>query len=221
MCLIDTLCKPPSAKLALFWPRFWLTMWAPVHIKTRVASTDWATPANGSRQNRTFGEFESWPKNQARSILLRIWHICRPLAWVYRRQPSRSDRQSMEKSKAVERYPLGCGKGSQTYSRMYHLKITVTQCLMEHLDEWKRCEHVNIVPFLGLLHREGNIPSLVIPYYKDTDVLSYLRHNPTADKLLLVSNYLMFSVISADVQVADRRFGFWYYLFTRPWDNTW
>jgi len=60
----------------------------------------------------------------------------------------------------------------------------------------KGCEHVNIVPFLGLLPREGNMPSLVVPYYENADVVRYLRRNPAANKLQLVSDYLMFSNFS-------------------------
>ena len=69
-----------------------------------------------------------------------------------------------------------------------HTYLTALQHLLKLLDEWQRCDHVNIVPFLGLLRREGNIPSLVIPYYENTDVMRYLRQNPTADRLMLVSD---------------------------------
>lgn len=65
------------------------------------------------------------------------------------------------------------------------------QRLLKQLDEWKCCEHLNVVPLLGLLPREGNIPSLIIPYYENSDVVRYLRRNPAADRLQLVSNYLM------------------------------
>lgn len=99
--------------------------------------------------------------------------------------------------------------------------ITAIQRLSKQLDEWRHCEHINIVPFLGLLHREGNVSSLVIPYYENMDVMSYLRSNPTADKLLLVSKLPDVPMISVDVQVTDYGFGFRYCLFTRPRDNTW
>ena len=69
-----------------------------------------------------------------------------------------------------------------------HLTILLSQRLLKRLDDWQSCEHVNIVPFLGLLHREGHIPSLVIPYYENGDVIRYLKRNPTADRLQLVSN---------------------------------
>ena len=75
-----------------------------------------------------------------------------------------------------------------------HTYLTALQHLLKQLDEWQRCDHVNIVPFLGLLRREGNIPSLVIPYYENTDVMRYLRQNPTADRLMLVSDDMMCSL---------------------------
>ena len=68
---------------------------------------------------------------------------------------------------------------------------------------------------------EGNVSSLVIPYYENMDVMNYLRSNPTADKLLLVSKLPDIPVISVDIRVTDHGFGFWYCLFTRPRDDTW
>jgi serine/threonine protein kinase len=59
--------------------------------------------------------------------------------------------------------------------------------LSKQLDQWKRCNHVNVVPFLGVEPRQGNLPSIVTPYYENGPVLQYLSANPTVDKLYLVN----------------------------------
>jgi len=59
--------------------------------------------------------------------------------------------------------------------------------LAKQLDQWKRCDHVNIVPFLGVVPRQGNLPSVVIPYYKGEHVMQYVSANPAADKLHLIN----------------------------------
>ena len=61
---------------------------------------------------------------------------------------------------------------------MYLMIITAIQCQLKQLNEWQHCKHVNIVPFLELFHREGNVLSLVVPYYEIMDVMNYLRSNP-------------------------------------------
>lgn len=63
--------------------------------------------------------------------------------------------------------------------------------LVEELDEWKRAsDHRNITPFLGLI--DGllweRLPSLVTPLYSNGNINQYLRGNPQANLLSLLSN---------------------------------
>lgn len=66
------------------------------------------------------------------------------------------------------------------------------QRFLRQLDHWAKTRHPNIVPLRGVVLRIGNIPSLVIPYYKNGNVMNYLLRNPAADKLRLVSHLKYF-----------------------------
>jgi len=59
--------------------------------------------------------------------------------------------------------------------------------LSKQLDQWKRCHHINIVPFLGAVPRQGNLPCVVTPYYKNGHVMQYISNNPMVDKLHLIT----------------------------------
>jgi len=58
--------------------------------------------------------------------------------------------------------------------------------LSEELDKWKRVEHSNIVPFLGVIPDHGPLPALVLPFYGNGHVMQYLQKNPSADILHLL-----------------------------------
>ncbi|KAF5354756.1 hypothetical protein D9756_005502 [Leucocoprinus leucothites] len=50
---------------------------------------------------------------------------------------------------------------------------------------WAQLHHPNIVPFYGLIF-ERDFPGLVMPYYKNGDLIQYLRKHPEAKKLDLI-----------------------------------
>ena len=49
--------------------------------------------------------------------------------------------------------------------------------------------HLNIVPFYGIVQGFGNFPSPVIPYYTNGNVLEYLSKCPKANKHSIVSTF--------------------------------
>lgn len=53
---------------------------------------------------------------------------------------------------------------------------------------WHRLSHPNILPFLGVCKRIGPSPAMISPMYENGDVGKYLRNNPTADRLDIVSS---------------------------------
>lgn len=52
-------------------------------------------------------------------------------------------------------------------------------------------EHPNVVPIYGFVNNLGAFPSPVIPYYGNGNVLSFLAQNPKANKLQIVSSFLI------------------------------
>ncbi|KIM75337.1 hypothetical protein PILCRDRAFT_827432 [Piloderma croceum F 1598] len=59
--------------------------------------------------------------------------------------------------------------------------------LSKQLDEWKRCAHINIVPFLGVQPRQNNLPLLITPHYENGTVMRYISKNPSADRFYLIN----------------------------------
>jgi len=60
------------------------------------------------------------------------------------------------------------------------------QRLSKELDNWKRLQHFNISPFIGVVSGFGHLPALLLPYYQNGHVNDYLAKNPSANILHLV-----------------------------------
>jgi serine/threonine protein kinase len=73
------------------------------------------------------------------------------------------------------------GASLSTSSRQLFVKR-----LAEELDKWKRIQHPNIVPFLGVMSAHGPLPALVLPFYGNGHVMQYLENNPSTDILHLL-----------------------------------
>lgn len=59
--------------------------------------------------------------------------------------------------------------------------------LSKQLDQWKRCDHTNIVPFLGVQPRQINLPLVITRHYENGTVMQYISKNPSADRLYLLN----------------------------------
>jgi serine/threonine protein kinase len=60
--------------------------------------------------------------------------------------------------------------------------------LVREIEAWPAVNHPNITPFFGIcfdFDRPG-VPSLVVPYYRNGNILNYTKQNPNVNKLSLV-----------------------------------
>jgi serine/threonine protein kinase len=64
------------------------------------------------------------------------------------------------------------------------------QRFSKELDMWKRLSHPNITPFIGVTACRGPLPVLLLPYYKNGNVVAYLAKNPGADVFRLVRHFV-------------------------------
>jgi serine/threonine protein kinase len=60
------------------------------------------------------------------------------------------------------------------------------QRLSIELDNWKRLDHHNITPFLGVVPGFGTLPALILPFYRNGHVNDYISKNPSTDILHLL-----------------------------------
>jgi len=60
----------------------------------------------------------------------------------------------------------------------------------KELDTWKKLSHPNITPFIGVTACRGPLPVLLLPYYENGNVMTYLAQNPKADVFHLVRPFL-------------------------------
>ena len=67
----------------------------------------------------------------------------------------------------------------------------LSQKLLREGKVWSRLDHPNITPFIGVCFDLGlpSAPCLVCPYYKNGNVTKYLKQNPNADRMRLVSSF--------------------------------
>jgi len=66
----------------------------------------------------------------------------------------------------------------------------VLRKVSELLEEWSRieaeCKHRNICAFYGCVQGWGQLPSPVIPYFKNGNVVKYVKDHPDADRMTLL-----------------------------------
>lgn len=88
-------------------------------------------------------------------------------------------------SKHIVWFRLHCRDHSLIY-------ILFDQKLLRELRVWSAVHHENIVPFLGITFDFDRpcTPCLVSPYYRNGNVISYLKKQPAVDKIDLVSHML-------------------------------
>jgi serine/threonine protein kinase len=99
----------------------------------------------------------------------------------------------------VSRYP----EERQTIPRMkYKMSISVqlrflifayNQRVLQEMTVWSSVKHPNIVPLLGVSFDfdRPNTPCLVSPYYRHSDIVTYLTGHQNIDVLPLVSQTIL------------------------------
>ena len=55
---------------------------------------------------------------------------------------------------------------------------------------WQKLDHLNVSKVLGLAYNLGYIPTLVLPFYSQGDVLRFLKDKTDNDKLPTVNSLL-------------------------------
>jgi hypothetical protein len=78
---------------------------------------------------------------------------------------------------------------------------------------WKRLQHPNIVPFLGV---PTKIPpfEIVCEWMENSRITEYVRKNPGADRVNLVSGFVTTIAVAFELNVKFHRCGMWRTAFT-------
>ncbi|KAG8945792.1 hypothetical protein FRC03_001633 [Tulasnella sp. 419] len=58
--------------------------------------------------------------------------------------------------------------------------------LFREVNAWRRLSHPNVVPLLGFSFDLDGLPSFISPWYSNGNIVTYLRSNPSKDRLPLI-----------------------------------
>ena len=70
----------------------------------------------------------------------------------------------------------------------------IEQSILRETKLWYTLRHANLLPLLGCIYDVNGLPSLISPYCKHGNVVSFIQKNPAVDRValvrLLISLYL-------------------------------